>query len=194
MENKKNTIVIILLIIIILILGYVAFLKPQNANKNDVSDTQIPVTNIPVQNPVVTNSPQNNLPVNTNNPVSLSTTLPQYIGGQSGWPPVIENSVASYSCAQVTHSGYGPNGSNIEKIINGKKYCITSSVDAAAGHRYGTYVYTTANGSGTKMTSFILGWPSCGGYGGPGDPQYNQCQTNQDTFFASLDALIASLM
>ena len=87
MENKKNTIVIILLVIIILILTYVAFLKPQNANKNDVSDNQIttnnniPValkeienTNSPVQNNVVTTAPQNNVQVNQQNPNLISKT------------------------------------------------------------------------------------------------------------------------
>jgi len=71
---------------------------------------------------------------------------------------------------------------------------VTVTIDAAAGSRYGEYTYITANGSGTKKTNFTLRWPNCGVYGGPGDVEYDQCQTNQTTFFNDLDALIDSLM
>ena len=189
MQNK-NTIFIILLVIIILILGYVAFFRPQNVNQNYGNDNQIPVTNT-VENNTVQNPAQNNLPVNTNNPVSISTTLPQYISGQQGWPPVVQTSGSHYSCTPA-HSEMGD---TVEKIINNKNYCITSFIDAAAGNRYGTYTYTTAGIQGSlKTTTFTLHWPSCGGYGGPGDPTYNQCNTNQTNFFAGLDSLIDSLM
>ncbi len=132
--------------------------------------------------------PQNNPPANT--PPTYSTTLPQYIGGQAGWPPVIQVSSEAYSC----ESSHSPMLDVTEKVINNRNYCITTSLEAAAGQRYGQYKYTRANGSGTKTTYFTLRWPNCGGYGGPGDAQYNQCQSNQNTFFSNLDLLIDSLM
>ncbi len=123
-------------------------------------------------------------------PPTYSTILPQYVSGQEGWPPAIQTSSEAYSC----EAGHSEMLDVTEKIINNKNYCITTSVDAGAGQRYGQYKYTRANGMGTKTTYFTLRWPSCGVYGGPGDAQYNQCQSNQNTFFANLDLLIDSLM
>ncbi|MCX6752819.1 MAG: hypothetical protein NTW62_00525 [Candidatus Nomurabacteria bacterium] len=186
MQNNKNTIVIILLVIIILILGYVAFLKPQNANQNYGNDNQVPVTNnvtnTPVQNPIITNPPP-----------TISTALPMYVTNQQGWPPVIQTSSVVYSCAPSTGTGDVPTVVT-QKIINGKNYCITNFTEGAAGSVYSESTYTVANNTGTKTTHFILHWPNCGVYGGPGDPTYTQCNTNQTNFFSGLDSLVASLM
>ena len=81
-----------------------------------------------------------------------------------------------------------------KSIINGKTYCITSFIEAAAGSLHGEYTYIAASGAGTKKTNFTLRWPNCGVYGGPGDTEYDQCQTEQTTFFGNLDAIVDSLM
>lgn len=122
-----------------------------------------------------------------------STVLPQYIAGQEGWPPVITTSATTYACTPKAASGEEPK-TTVQKIINGRTYCVFTTMDAAAGSRYGEYTYITANGSGTKTTNFTLKWPNCGVYGGPNDPNYIQCQSAQDAFFSGLDALIDSLM
>ena len=300
MQNKNT--IIILLTIIILILGYVAFLKPQNVNQNYVSDNQIPVTdnttNTPTQNntdsqadnwiytttpgmiiayksdwtvtpqyyvstamqaqgktdlvgymftlpdgnPIIVGGAQsscttkeinefkygvstiacvknmssnvgvlnvrNTLPQNdinlfgdfvlknstTNNNAAVTTTLPQYMGTyQNGWPPVIRTSPNAYSCMQSAGTGDVPTITT-QKIINGKNYCITSFVDGAMSHVGGDYTYTRVNGTGTKIATFKLYWPSCGVYGSQTDPIVIQCNSNQAIFFSNLDTLIASLM
>jgi hypothetical protein len=143
------------------------------------------------------NQDQNLQPVNQNQPVvdNIPITLPvKYLGSQN-WPPVITNSTTPYSCK--ISSGSGPTDLPPpvkEKIINGKKYCIFSFVDAGAGQRYGEYTYTTANGSGTKIASFNLQWSSCAGYGGPGGVEYDKCMSTVSTFFNNLDIMVDSLM
>lgn len=125
---------------------------------------------------------------------NVSTALPEYVSTMTvgaGWPPVIQTSQQTYSCIQNI-SKEGP--TTIEKIINGKKYCVSSFIDGGAGGRGGEYTYTRIDGAGTKTANFSLRWVSCGGYGAPGDTQYDQCQLNQDIFFGNLDSLIDSLM
>lgn len=133
------------------------------------------------ENPIVNNSP-------------VSTTLPQYISAQEGWPPVIQNSALAYSCAQSAGSGDVPTVVT-QKTINGKTYCVSLVSDAAAGTIYKTYTYTTASGAGTKTTTFVLRFVECGNYrdnSTTGGTQYIQCQANQSSF--NIDAIIASLM
>jgi hypothetical protein len=122
---------------------------------------------------------------------SVSTILPQYIGGQEGWPPVIKTSLNVYSC-NVGVGVKDKDQKTIQTIINGKNYCVYSFGDAGMGHVYRTYTYTTAFGSGTKTTTFTLNYSTCGGYGGPGDAQYDQCKKNTTSF--NLDAIIGGLM
>lgn len=122
---------------------------------------------------------------------TFSTKLPTlYVNTMTnngaGWPPVIKTSTAAYSCTASK--------ATTQKTINGKNYCVTSVEDAAMGSRSGQYTYTTANGTGTKTASFSLVWSSCGGYGAPGDTQYDQCQSTVSGFFSTLDVLIASLI
>lgn len=126
-------------------------------------------------------------PQNTPATTTVSMTLPiPYISAQSGWPPVIKNSEAAYSC--VTGS-YGPI-QILEGPINGKKYCIKIIEDGAAGSIYHTYTYTTANGnSTTKETVFTLRYVQCGNYS---EPQQTECKKAQLNFF--LNAFVDSLM
>jgi hypothetical protein len=63
--------------------------------------------------------------------------------------------------------------------------------DSYAGGTGWTYTYTTANGTGTKTTTFGITIPSCGGYGSPGDAQYDQCKTNINNF--NIDSIVDSL-
>ncbi len=126
-----------------------------------------------------------------NNQPQLSTTLPQYVGAQSGWPPVIQNSLTPYSCHTQAQTGDGPNGSTVEVKVGSSIYCRTIMSEGAAGSRYAEYTYVKANGSGTKTTNFTLRLPNCDNWD---DPEKTQCKTNQNIFFANLDALIDSLM
>ena len=123
---------------------------------------------------------------------TISTTLPaKYIGAQEGWPPVISNnSSATYSCVTgITNRDI--NEQTIEKIINGRKYCIKSSSEGAAGSFYPAYTYTTASpsGFGVDTTSFVFRVSSCGGYD---KPESDQCQVAVATFLSNIDAIVDS--
>jgi hypothetical protein len=119
---------------------------------------------------------------------SISTTLPQYIGGQSGWPPVVSESSFAYKCIP-SHS---QNSDTVEKNIGSRTYCITNDHEGAAGSTYNTYTYKTFGIQGSsKSTTFTLRYSGCGGYD---DPQMTQCKTAQSNFNANLDTLIDSLM
>jgi hypothetical protein len=171
--SKLNT-VLLLVLIILMVIALRFMLK----NK----EVYIPI--LSQQQTQQINQQQNN---------NISNTLPKYIGTMNtgaGWPPVVVFSLDKYSCT--------PNisevSTTIEKIINGKKYCVTSSVDAAMSHRGGEYSYTTASGSGVKTANFSLYWPVCSVYGESDSGEYNECQTNQNVFFSNLDVLIDSAM
>lgn len=133
---------------------------------------------------------------------TVSTILPEYIGTGAGcgstkcWPPVITtNSTESYSCSDtgvVPHTE--GNEINVQRIINGKAYCIYSISDGYAGGRGYEYTYKTSNGNGIKTARFVLTYQSCGGYGGPSEPRVIQCNANQTNFSNNLDKVIDSLM
>lgn len=140
------------------------------------------------------NLPMGNNPTGASNDSAkkeaLSTALPFGVGAQAGWPPVIQTSASGYVC----NTARSEMSDTIEKTIKGKKYCVTIFSEGAAGSTYSTYTYVTKSGNGTKTTSFTLRYSSCGGYGSPGDAQYDQCQTSQTTFKANLDNIVDSLM
>jgi len=86
----------------------------------------------------------------------------------------------------------------IQKVIGTRIYCvIKDGGDGVGGYAGGyghSYKYITANGNGTKTTSFTILYPSCGVYGPPTDPTVIQCQSNQNTFNDNLDTVIDNLM
>ncbi len=177
--NKNNRVVIVLLIIIIVLLAFL-ILKPKEDIKvaTDTSYEEVNTTsNINSYNP------QN---------VSVSTALPSgnYIGGQANWPPVIKHSSEKYGC-DIQHDDMIV---TVERSINNRKYCITSTSEGSAGAIHYSYIYTTpsSNGSGVETTNFTLRYISCGGYGGPGDAQYNECKTAQSSL--NIDAIVDSLI
>jgi hypothetical protein len=125
----------------------------------------------------------------------LSTTLPKYIYSQEGWPPVIKHSSATYSCITgITNPDI--NEETEEKSINGRKYCIKSSSEGAAGTFYVSYTYTTpsSNGNGTETTSFVLRYTSCGADSTPNGNEINICKANQSNFNSSLNLIIDSFI
>ena len=164
---SKNVLIGFLVVVIVALGGYVI------------------VTNGSKQTPIMQDQS-----MNTPQAQPMNTT-PQNITG-SKWPPVISQSSTAYSCTPTTAPGAYP--AITQKVINGKTYCISSAVDGGAGHFGGDYIYTTASGSGTKTATFQIQWNNCGGYGGPGDAQYDQCKIDQSNVFNNLDLMVDSLM
>lgn len=192
MENKNNSIITILLILIlVLLVGFGAYYlgsknsfekeKGQNIKNNDLQDqTSMLVDNI--KNEVIPNDQQ------VKNTILLNFSS-KYIK-LSPWPPKVERLNTLYVCNPVKSDTIMVS----EKNINGKSYCFTSSIDGGAGHFGGNYIYTTRYGNGIKSINFSLNYTSCGGYGGPGDPEYDVCKKDQSKFFDNIDFYISSLM
>lgn len=127
----------------------------------------------------------------TINNQAISTTLPNsvYITGTQ-WPPIVTTSTTAYSCTPSN----GETLTVIQKVINGKTYCISSQIDhASGGLAGGDYIYTRANGGGTKVATFQLQWHYCDVHSLT-TAQYNQCQTDQASVFSNLDAMVDSMM
>ena len=187
MQTNSNKIVIVLLVIAVLVLGYFAFFKNRKTNDGVVVPQGQTQTN---QNPNGPDYQLNPKPV-------ISTTLPTpYVHGQGGtWPPTIQYSATLYSCNPPSHTN-GMDKSSIERVINGRTYCIVTISEGAAGTIYKTYTYTTADTNrtdraGTLTTTFTLGYQDsdC-----EIPNQQTACHTAQLNFDNNLDAIIDSLM
>jgi len=195
MKYNKGFAPLILVAIIAgaLVIGGGAYYLGKNSNNKEV---KLEEKNVLQENQIVDGSQKDyfneDFTINESQN-SISTTLPAKYIGAKNWPPVVQRSTIQYSCIPNSGSGDVPK-TVIQKKINNKTYCITSMIDAGAGQRFGEYTYTTINGNGTKTVSFELGWSSCGGYGGPGDIEYDQCQITVSGFLNNLDAVIDSLM
>jgi hypothetical protein len=173
--------ILIALIIVLAVFGIAYYtVKSSNTPPKDIVEDNFPQVN---QNTNVSNN-------SITTPI-VSTTLPTpYISAQSSWPPVIQNPSTTYSC-DVGKGNSDMDERTIQKVINGKTYCIYSNSDGAAGSIYYSYTYTTAGSSSVdiKTTSFTLRYVNCGVYS---DPQMTQCKTAQSGF--NLDTIVDSLM
>lgn len=85
------------------------------------------------------------------------------------WPPEVELQQAIFSCAEPI------------KQINGRDYCASQQIGAAAGSRYVTYIYHTLKDEGMVTVRFALRYPECANYE---DPQKSECETERQAFDA----------
>ncbi len=139
---------------------------------------------------------------NTNqSAVNLSNFSSKYISPNyppDPWPPIVQHNTTAYSCSTILRDVFGDTMTltGKQKNINGREFCVYSFSDGGAGSFSGVYTYITAelNGGGTERVDFRSSWHSCGVYGTKGDSQYDQCSSDQSTFFNNIDAFIASLM
>lgn len=66
-----------------------------------------------------------------------------------------------------------------KKEINGKKYCIISSSEGAAGSVYTQYAYTTVIGGSVYSVNFIARYPNCDNYP---ENENNKCKLEREKF------------
>jgi hypothetical protein len=132
--------------------------------------------------------------INNQVPPNVSTTIiSQYIGGTE-WPPAITTTTTAYACQNGVVPNTEGNEVYFQRTINGKVYCIHSIEAHSMGGLTGRdYMYTRANGSGTKIATFELRWHYCD-VNFLTSAQYNQCQNDQVSVFGNLDAIVDSLM
>lgn len=107
----------------------------------------------------------------------------KYISTQE-WPPKINASDQSFSCAAATESNI-PYETNLQKMINGKTYCLKEDSEGAAGSIYNTYTYSVQSGNKLVSINFALRFVQCGNYP---EPQLTECNNERQAF--DLDSLI----
>ena len=86
------------------------------------------------------------------------------------WPPQIKVLKGPYSCT-----------SKNERVIDGKKFCVTKQAEGAAGSTYTTYTYVSQlDGKVTSLT-FTLRAVQCSNYD---EPKASECFLEQASFSA----------
>ncbi len=96
---------------------------------------------------------------------SYPKTLGRYISLQPA-TPTVKLLVEEYSCKTGTSKNDGMIMTTIEKKINSKTYCISTSSEGAAGHTYKNFEYTSKEASDfLGHANFTLSYPNCGNYG-----------------------------
>jgi len=95
------------------------------------------------------------------------------------WPPAVEVTSGIFSCAVSVRS------------INGNDYCITSTVEGAAGSTYTSYTYIRNQEAKNVNISleFSLRSVQCANYN---EPEQSTCETERQTF--STDTLAHQIM
>lgn len=95
------------------------------------------------------------------------------------WPPKINTTNASYSCAPAGQPEARA-GKTEEKVIGGRKYCVTQVMEGAAGSIYHQFAYATQVGQGkTAILTFSIRQVQCANYP---SPKNEECQKEQASF------------
>jgi len=104
----------------------------------------------------------------------------KYITAQN-WPPASVSISGEFLCdsggSQITSEGQ-----TVQRTINGKRYCVTTQSEGAAGSTYTTYKYTTQNINNANQltqTTFTLRFPQCENYD---NPEKTVCKNEREIF------------
>ena len=114
-------------------------------------------------------------------PESVGTLPTTYIKPVE-WPPKLELKNAPFVCNE---GDFKENGTTERRMINGRTYCVTRVVEAAAGTVYTDYVYETQRDDSVIQLSFTLRAPQCANYD---EVQRTECEAEKTNF--DLDSLI----
>src|SRR3989344_1895584 len=92
------------------------------------------------------------------------------------WPPSVQILPEPFAC---TAAGEPTNiaGRTEERSIDGRKYCVTEVMGAAAGSAYTQYAYAFEEGDQTIILTFSIRVPTCANYD---EPKRSECQSDQD--------------
>ena len=149
---KKVSIIAIVIVVIIGTLLVVRFVGPHKSTTPTPDNTAVTTTPVTLPEPTIT-------------PTTFPALKTQYITAQ-GWPPVLRTLKDPFTCT-------GTN--SIERTINGKRYCVTTETEGAAGSSYTTYTYR----SDQLQTTFTLRFVQCDNYN---NSQKTACGTEQKNF------------
>ncbi len=96
----------------------------------------------------------------------------KYISGE--WPPKVQVADHGFSCLERS-------GMTTKQTINGHEYCVTKTVEGAAGSMYSDYVYAFGKDGKTVSLLFNLRSVQCANYP---DPEKTACETERSAFNA----------
>lgn len=114
-----------------------------------------------------------------------------YIQAQD-WPPTVTAKAASFTCVGEPAGTSTYEVVATERLIGEQRYCVKTSIGAAAGSAYTTYEYATIKNSRLVTVGFTLRLPQCANYG---EPQQTACAAERQAFDSDtlVEPIVASL-
>jgi hypothetical protein len=107
----------------------------------------------------------------------------KYISPQD-WPPQLQVLNEPFTCTNAG-SPEARAGRSETRVINGRTYCVTEVVGAAAGSVYKMFAYATEKNSKTAILTFTIREVQCGNYD---EPEKTACEKERKDF--NLDQLV----
>ncbi len=151
---------IVWIVIVIFVLGFMFYMKK---NLQPVQPALFPA-HVPLP-------PAEALYYNT----ALKTNHVRFV--DKDWPPMVKLDTGLFSCTP-TGTEITQRGQMTEKIISGKKYCVTVTSEGAAGSTYKTYTYVTQTGNNLGTLTFTLQFVQCMNYD---EPEQTTCKLDQSS-------------
>ncbi|MBX4195430.1 hypothetical protein KW796_00535 [Candidatus Parcubacteria bacterium] len=115
-------------------------------------------------------------------------TLPTKYIQAVDWPPQAAVATSAYNCTEGGAESERA-GKTEKRTINGRAYCVTKIIGAAAGSTYTQYAYAVEKGGKTVILTFSIRTPQCANYD---EPQKSECQSEVASF--SVDNLVDSIV
>lgn len=103
------------------------------------------------------------------------------------WPPRININNEAYTCSNAGKEIESA-GRSEERIIEGKIFCVTTKIGAAAGSTYSQYAYVSPQEKGNIVITFSIRTPQCDNYA---DDKKEICRQEQNSF--DVDAIIGKI-
>jgi hypothetical protein len=116
-------------------------------------------------------------------------TLPTTYIQTQDWPPTVTAKAASFTCVGEPASTTTYEVVASERTISERRYCVKTSIGAAAGSTYTTYGYSTLKNSRLVTIGFTLRATQCANYE---EPQQAACTAERQAF--NPDSLVESIV
>lgn len=104
------------------------------------------------------------------------------------WPPQVSITGDPFSCIEKGQENT-ITGQTTKEVINGRDYCVTKSVEGAAGSIYIQYAYATEVEDKVLYFTFTLQAVQCGNFD---TEEKNACEAERTTF--NLDSLVDQIV
>ncbi len=155
--------IILAVVLIIIAVGLYGFSKVRTTHAPEVVDENVGAPVVQDQETVAAVFPES-----------------EYVKPEK-WPPVVSTLNETYSCVEVDRLPGERPGDTHKVLFNGKEYCVTRTLEGAAGSVFAQYAYATAarEPGKTIVATFATHTRQCGVYE---EPQLSQCRAGQGAF------------